>query len=236
MTFKLTTVLFEGRCRFDAFLAAPGGRAKTVAVLLLPEMFGLTPAMCEAAGRFAEAGYATAVPNIFWRDPFPGVLAYEGADRQSAWERLQRFDGDAAMGDIAAAAGWLAAKSGADRIAAVGHCLGGRLAVRALNGSPLVGAVSYYGLGISKMGPALAILGKPAQLHYGLADEHVPQSEVDAVTVLAARNANVEIFRYEGAGHSFCNPYRPMFAPDAATLVHQRTLAFFERLATSPDR
>lgn len=229
----MTTILCEGDRAFDAFLAPAEGSAKSVAVLLLPEMFGLTPAMCEGAERFARAGYATAVPNIFWRDPRPGILAYEGDDRQAAFERLQRFDGDAAIGHIAAAAGWLAARSGAQRIVAVGHCLGGRLAVAALTGSPLSGAVSYYGLGISKMGAALATLDKRAQLHYGLADEHVPLAEVDSVADFAAGNPNIAIHRYDGAGHSFCNPYRPMFAAEAAALVHQRTMAFldaFDRL------
>lgn len=224
----MTTILCEGDRAFDAFLAPAEGSAKSVAVLLLPEMFGLTPAMCEGAERFARSGYATAVPNIFWRDPCPGILAYEGADRQTAFERLQRFDGDAAIGHIATAAGWLAGKSGAQRIVAVGHCLGGRLAVAALTGTPLSGAVSYYGLGISKMGAALATLGKRAQLHYGLADEHVPLTEVDSVAAFAAGNPNIEIHRYAGAGHSFCNPYRPMFAAEAAALVHRRTMAFLD--------
>lgn len=235
MKADMTTILIDGNSMFDAFLASPQAAARSVSVLLLPEMFGLTRAMCEAAERFARAGYATAVPNIFWRDPCPGVLDYELADRQSAWERLQRFDGEAAIGHIAAAAGWLAGKSGAHRIVAVGHCLGGRLAVRALNGAPLAGAVSYYGLGISKMGAALSTLDKKAQLHYGLADEHVPQTEVDEVAGFAKDNRNIEIFRYPGAGHSFCNPYRPMFSAEAAALVYQRTVAFLEGFDVSTD-
>jgi carboxymethylenebutenolidase len=228
MKAAMTTIIIEGSHTFDAFLAETSGPAKTVAVLLLPEMFGVTPAMREAAERFAGAGYATAVPNIFWRDSAPGVLAYEGSERQLAWERLQRFDGDAAIGHIATAAGWLAGKSNAGRVVAVGHCLGGRLAVLALNGTPLAGAVSYYGLGISKMGTALASLEKKAQLHYGLADEHVPQAEVDSVTAFAKGNENIEILGYPGAGHSFCNPYRPMYSADAAELVYRRTLSFLD--------
>ena len=43
------------------------------------------------------------------------------------------------------------------------------------------------------------------QLHYGLNDEHIPKSEIDAVAAAAAGNRNVEIQLYPGAGHGFFN-------------------------------
>ena len=45
----------------------------------------------------------------------------------------------------------------------------------------------------------------PLQLHYGLADEHIPKSESDAVATAAFGNANIEIQLYPGAGHGFFN-------------------------------
>jgi carboxymethylenebutenolidase len=208
-----------------------------IRILLLPEMFGLTPAMCEAAEAFAVAGYTTLVPNLFWRDrAHPGVMAYEGAERQTAFERLQALDLDAAVEDIELAAKELSAASGREKpVVAVGHCIGGRLAVLALPRTRLRGAVSYYGLGISAQGEALAHLVKPAQSHYGLADEHVPPAEVQAVQALAKGNPSISIFCYENAGHSFCNPYRPMYDRTAAALVRQRTLAFFAEIEKSGE-
>lgn len=217
---------------FDGYRASAPSEAG-VRLLLLPEMFGLTPAMCEAAEAFAADGYTTLVPNLFWRcRANPGVLAYEGSERQTAFERLQALDLDVAVEDIEHAAVDLSAAPGEERpVVAIGHCIGGRLALLALPRTRLAGAVSYYGLGISKQGEALARLGKPAQLHYGLADEHVPMAEVEAVISLAGQNPSVAIHCYDKAGHSFCNPYRPMYDPAAAALVRERTMKFLGEMA-----
>src|SRR5262249_23675450 len=113
----------------------------------------------------------------------------------------------------------------------IGYCVGGRLAMLALLSTDIAGAVSNYGIGISKLGDELVTLQKPAQLHYGLADEHVPLEEIKAVDAAMKGNPNITIHCYAGAGHSFCNPYRPMFDPTAAGLVRDRTQAFLQRLA-----
>lgn len=215
---------------FNGYLAEPV-RNGSVGVVLLPEMFGLSPAMREGAEDFAALGYATLVPNVFWRAPIPDVLAYEGPERQQAFDRLQSLDFDAVVADIGIAARTLMELAGCTTTAAVGHCIGGRLAMLALPATDIAGAVSYYGLGISKMGDALATLRKPAQLHYGLADEHVPLEEIKAVDAAMQGNPNITIHRYAGAGHSFCNPHRPMFDPTAAALVRDRTQAFLQGLA-----
>lgn len=217
---------------FNGYVAEPV-RPGSVGVVLLPEMFGLTPAMLEAADAFATMGYATLVPNVFWRASSPNVLGYEGPERQQAFERLQSLDLDASVRDIGAATRALMEQTGCTTAAAVGHCIGGRLAMLALPATDLAGAVSYYGLGISKMGERLAALQKPAQLHYGLADEHVPLDEIKAVDAAMNNNPNIVIHRYAGAGHSFCNPYRPMFNPAAARLVRDRTQEFLQGLAAT---
>ena len=219
---------------FDGVMAAPEAPGP-VAVLLLPEMFGLTDAMSEATVAFARQGLPTLAPNLFWRSDRPGVLAYEGPERQLAWERLQALDLDHAVADVERAALWLEDRMPpGSPVVAVGHCIGGRLALRALPRTRLAGSVSYYGLGISSQGAELAELAKPAELHYGLADEHVPATEVAAVRAARAGNPNVILHLYAGAGHSFCNPNRPMFDPAAAALAMQRTLAFIDRIAARP--
>jgi len=43
----------------------------------------------------------------------------------------------------------------------------------------------------------------PLQLHYGLNDEHIPKSEVDAVIAAAKGNRNVVVYLYPGAEHGF---------------------------------
>lgn len=216
---------------FDAYLAEAAA-ARGVAVLLLPEMFGLTSAMTDAADGFARDGFPTLVPNLFWRDAVPGTLAYESPERDVAHRRLDAMDRDLAVRDVGAALTAFRALDGVpEKVVAVGHCVGGRLAALAMPRTDLAGAASYYGLGISSQGAELATLRGPVQLHYGLADPYVPVPEIEAVKAHAAGNRAIEIFEYEGAGHSFCNPNRPMFSPEAAARVRARTIDLLDRVA-----
>ena len=215
---------------FGAYLATAAA-PRRASVLLLPEMFGLTPAMTEAADGFAADGFPTLAPNLFWRDPNPGTLAYEGPERDVAHRRLDAMDRDLAVDDIATALATFRAIEGVpSEVVAVGHCIGGRLAVLAIARIKLAAAVSYYGLGISSQGSELATIRGPIQLHYGLADPYVPVPEIEAVKAHAAGNPGIEVLEYPGAGHSFCNPYRPMFSPADAALVRARTIALLERV------
>jgi carboxymethylenebutenolidase len=215
---------------FDAYCARPAA-ARPPAVLLLPEMFGLSPAMRESAEAFARRGHVTLAPNLFWRAGQPQTLAYEGEERAAAIARLATFDINRAIGDIADAVAALRALAGTDRIVAIGHCIGGRLAVLAAARLGLAGAVSYYGLGLSAYPAEMRALATPVQLHYGLADEHVPLPEIDAVAALVVGNPRVALHRYPKAGHSFVNPYRPMFDPPQAEIVMERTLALLDDIA-----
>ncbi len=215
---------------FDAYCVRPEA-ARPPAVLLLPEMFGLTPAMRESAEGLAQHGHVVLAPNLFWCADQPQALAYEGEERAVAIARLAALDIECAVADIAAAAAALRDIARTNRIVAIGHCIGGRLAVLAASPAGLAGAVSYYGLGLSAYPAAMRALAAPVQLHYGLADEHVPLPEIDAVAELVAGTPHVALHRYPGAGHSFVNPYRPMFDPPQADLVRQRTLAFLDDVA-----
>jgi carboxymethylenebutenolidase len=96
----------------------------------------------------------------------------------------------------------------------------------------LAGAVSYYALGLSAYPAEMRALAAPVQLHYGLADEHVPQHEIEAVAALVAGNPQVALHRYPEAGHSFVNPYRPMFDPPQAEIVLRRTLELLDEVAS----
>jgi carboxymethylenebutenolidase len=216
--------------RFVGYYAEPVA-ARGAGVLLLTEMFGVTGPMRAAADGFARAGFPTLVPNLFWRMAPSGVMAYEGPERAQAFERLAAFDSTAAVDDMRTAARVLRGQGACTgALAAIGFCMGGRLAVLAALELGLDAAVSYYGLGISRDGPRLGGLACPVQLHYGLKDEHVPLAEIDAVAAAAAGNPCIDIVRYPSAGHSFCNAARPTYDPAAAALALDRTLTLLERL------
>jgi carboxymethylenebutenolidase len=215
---------------YEGFAAVPSQSAAT-GLLILSEMFGVTPAMQDAARAFAHAGIATLVPNIFRRSAVTGVLSYDGPDRERAQNRADALDPEAVCADVALASEALKTHvPSLRRVAALGHCIGGTFAVTALCRTDLAAAVSYYGFGLSKLGAELARLKKPAQLHYGLADPLIPAGEVDAVKALARVNPGIAVFEYPDAGHSFCNPYRPMYDKAQAATAHERTLTLLRGL------
>lgn len=218
------------RQRFDAYCVRPGA-VRAPAILLLPEMFGLTAAMRLSADAFARQGHVVLAPNVFWRAERPQALGYEGEEREIATARLARLAIERAVADIGDAAAALRALARTDRIVAVGHCIGGRLAMLALSRLRLAGAASYYGLGLSAYPSEMRAISAPVQLHYGLADPHVPVQEIDAVSALVAGNPHVTVYRYPGAAHSFVNPKRPMFDAALAGQVMARTVALIDGVA-----
>ena len=233
MTSLAETPSFEIAPGYGGFAVVhPGGGP--VGLLLLPEMFGITPAMQDAARSFARAGISTLVMNTFRRAADPGVLHYEGPDRQRAQHRADELEPEAVCEDVELAIDAFKRRVPAlRRIAALGHCIGGTFAVTALARTSLVAAVSYYGFGLSKLGEALTRLAKPAQLHYGLADPLIPGGEVEAVKALVHANPGISVFEYPKAGHSFCNPYRPMYDEAQAQTAHERTLSLLRACAAT---
>jgi carboxymethylenebutenolidase len=148
---------------------------------------------------------------------------------ERAWERLKAFDWQRALDDVRTAVQWLRASPHCrGKIAAIGFCMGGRTALLAAARAEADAAISLYALGIAQHLDEVRNVGVPVQLHYGLDDEHIPASEIDAVAEAAKDNRNVEVHRYPGAGHGFFTAGRPAYnaqAVAAATTHIDRLLA-----------
>jgi len=222
------TIASEAGRDYDAYLARPSG-ARATAVLVLHDMFGLNAPIRDYADGLAQHGFAVLVPNLFWRSEIPGVIPYDDAQHPAAWARLKALDLGVVTADMGRAVRWLREQSCCNgKVAAVGFCGGGRFAYLAAARCGVDAAASLYGLGISEH------LGEPVrcplQLHYGLKDLHVPLKEIEAVAAGVKGQANVELFRYAEAGHSFANPVRPGYDPAAARLAGERIEAMLSKL------
>jgi carboxymethylenebutenolidase len=206
----------------DLTVARPADAARHPGLVLLHDMFGTNPVFRELAEEYAGHGLAVALPNLFWRDAEPGPMSYLGG-HPAAWAREQRFDPDTAVADIGTAAAWLRGQPWCNgKVAVLGFCFSGRLAVLAAARQTIDAAFSFYGLGIARHLDELKQVRCPVQLHYGLADEHVPQSEIDAVAAGAKGVAKVATFLYPGAGHSFFNRARPTYDTAASAAAAAR--------------
>jgi carboxymethylenebutenolidase len=222
MTSGMLALAREDERVFDAYLAPLAGD-RVPGVVVLHDMFGLNESIRAMADRFAALGYATLVPNLFWRSHISTALSYDQAQHPAAWERLKAVELDTITADIATAVGWLRAQSfSTGKIAAIGFCGGGLWSYIAAARCNVDAAAALYGLGISQHLGEIGNVKCPLQFHYGLKDQHIPMQEIDTVSAGVRERPRTEVFLYPEAGHSFANPARPTYDPSAANLAAGR--------------
>jgi len=154
------------------------------------------------ARQLAELGYAAFVADIYGKGVRP-----ESRQERAAEAGKYRADRELMRARARAAFDLLAAdeRVDADRIAAIGYCFGGGVALElARSGAPLAGAVSFHGnLATPDPSDARNIQGRVLVLH-GADDPFVPDEEVLAFQE-EMREAGVDwqLIAYGGAVHSF---------------------------------
>lgn len=205
----------------DAYAAQPGVPA-TAGLVIVQEIFGVSAHIRRVADRYADEGFVTIAPAIFDRMERGVDLKDEGEDRRRALALLSKFNIDKAVEDIAAAVEWLEGFGpfGKINIGVVGYCLGGTLAWLSAARLPIDAAVGYYG------GRIAQYLGErpkvPIILHFGEQDQHIPQSEIDAIK---KAHREVPIYTYP-AGHAFNRDGSSAYDAASADRAQERTLAF----------
>jgi carboxymethylenebutenolidase len=182
------------------------------------------------ADSYAKEGFLAVAPALFDRIERDVQLGYGEADMKKAFSLYPKLNPDDSLKDIAAAFKY--AKGIVDSVGVLGFCYGGLMSwLSAVRGTreafePAC-TVCYYPGGIGKF--AAEEPSCPVLIHFGGADDHIGQDQIDAV-----RNAHgnhegeVEIFVYEGAPHAFANPDRPSFKAEAAKLADERSLNFLK--------
>jgi carboxymethylenebutenolidase len=211
--------------QFDAYVSippAPNGHA----IIVLQEIFGVTPAIRGVADRFAAEGYLAFAPDLFWRME-PGLqLTHSKEDMARAFGFMEKFDENQSIEDIARVAAHIRALPGFNgRVAAAGMCLGGKLAYLASARTDIDAAVSFYGVGIEKNLSEAGQLRCPLMLHFGGRDKYVPQEVRARIAEALKANAQAPIHLYADADHGFYT------RGDAETIeiAHQRTTEFLKR-------
>lgn len=214
-----------------AWLARPSGVPGT-GVIVLMEVFGLTPWLRGVCERFARAGYLAIAPDLYHGDEF----GY--ADLDAARSRAHLLDDGAAMTDVAASIDALTAEGARDDgIAAIGFCMGGRLAflANATHGHRLAASVSFYGGGIAPAaaGQRRALvervpdLAAPQLLIYGAKDASITADEHGRIAqALTAANRRYTLAVLPDAGHAFATEDRDTYEADAAAAAWRIAFAF----------
>jgi len=225
-----TTIAAPDGGTFGAYLAIPECGSGP-GIVLLQEIFGVNASIRAVADHYAEEGYVVLAPDLFWRLQ-PGVeLGHGDADMAAAFNLYERFDVEAAVGDIRATVAALRARAECTgQVGALGFCLGGLLATLAAARAGVDCAVGYYGVGIEARLDEAAGIIIPLALHFGSADCHVPPEALAAIQARLGAKPNVELHIYPGADHAFAAPGRPGFDKPAAMMAHSRSIALFRRV------
>ena len=209
-----------------AYVARPAQPA-TRGLLVFQEAFGVNAHIRDVAERFAAQGFLAIAPELFHRTA-PGFdCAY--SEFAKAMPQLEAITEQGLDADVQAAYGWLERAGVGANTAAVGYCLGGRVAFVANSGVPLKAAVSFYGGRIPPLIGRAPKLSGPMLFFWGGLDHHIPDEQRQGV-VKGVRDAN-KVFAdvvFANADHGFFCDARPSYHAAAAAQAWSLTTTFLD--------
>lgn len=226
MSHQKVTITAQDGENFSGYLALPES-GMGPAILLIQEIFGINPHMRKVADYYAQEGYVVLAPDLFFR-MWPNVeLGYSGSDMETALGYKEKFDEEQGLKDLHSAVEYLRKSplvSGG--IAAIGFCLGGRLAYRLAAQTKLEAAVSYYGADIDKHLQEADKLTAPIIFHLGADDQLIPPTSMEKLMLKMVTRHDARVFVYENTGHGFNCEARASYNQRAALLAQSRTIEF----------
>jgi len=213
---------------------APAAAGSTApAIVLIPDVHGLSDLYREIGARFASRGFETLVIDLYSREGAPKLASPAEA---MAW--IATLPDLRILGDLQAAIDRLV---GARPVGITGFCMGGQYALLAacsLRG--LAAAASFYGMvrypERNEKKPtspldAAANLTCPYLGIFGEEDALIPMSDVEELRRrLDDAKKEFEIRSYAGCGHAFLNYNRPdAYRREAAESAFEEAVRFFSR-------
>ena len=204
-------------------------------LVIIQEIFGVSPFLKEMANRYAAHGFAVVVPDLFWRQ---GASLTELPDQSEtatnkAFELYQKFDVEKGVDDIAASLRWLRENENTSgKTAVVGYCLGGLLAFLSGCQLDIDAAIGYYGVGIEKNLQNKNMIRKPMMLHFAENDAFVPAETRKELEESFSDSDLVSLHNYKGCDHGFARTGGANYDKAAAEISDTRTLALLKKSLT----
>jgi carboxymethylenebutenolidase len=204
-----------------AYLAVPpAGRGR--GVLVMHEAWGLVDHIRDVCDRLAREGFVALAPDLF--------RGRTAADAEEAGQLMGELRIPRIGADVDGAVSTLLNDHRVDggRVATLGFCMGGSLALFAATRNPRVGAaVDFYGI-FPDVPLDVANLRAPVLGIFGSDDDLVSRSDVDRLELLLKAAGKRYVFEVvKGARHAFMNEARPdCYDPRAAARCWSTLLAF----------
>ena len=220
----------DHRGKFDAYLAEPGGGASRGAIVVIQEIFGINEGIRRKCDKLAAEGYLAIAPDLFWRLE-PGVqLDPDVPDQlQRAFDLMNRFDQNAAIGDIEASIRAARARVGGGKVGCVGYCLGGRLAFMTAARTDVDASVGYYAVGVDNLVHEANAIAHPLMLHIAGDDAFVPADAQARAHAALDDHPKVTLHDYPGLNHGFATEMGERRNDEGAQLADARTAEFFAK-------
>jgi dienelactone hydrolase len=180
-------------------------KGKRPGVIVVHEWWGLNDYAKQRAEMLAKEGYVA-----FALDMYGDGKTTEHPEEAGPWASAVRGQAGVAKQRFMAAYDLFKANPRVDaaKIAAIGYCFGGAVALSmAEEGVDLVGVATFHGaLPQEPVAPGTAIKAKFLVCH-GADDPLIPAEQVSTfINNLKAANADFQFIQYSGARHSFSNP------------------------------
>lgn len=214
-----------------AYVAQPKSAGEhTPGVVLVLHIWGVDEQMRDTARRFAKAGFAAIVPDLYARTNPPNG---DGAtDYVPFREQANALKSNVVDHDLRAAAEWLKKEHPRSKIGITGFCMGGAIAIRqAIDNADVFSAdAPFYGK-VEGFDPKAVHV--PMCGNYGGQDTGIPEAGVRAF--FAALEVPNELEIYPQAGHAFFDHTRPSWVQSAAEDAWRRTIAFFTKYLGTPS-
>jgi carboxymethylenebutenolidase len=208
------------------------------AVVIIPDVHGLSEHYRDLARRLANEGFFALALDLYAREGAPQI-----DDAPAAMRWMQQLDDRRVLADIDSAVRFLGSRPEvrARSIGITGFCMGGQYALMAACTVPnLQACVSFYGMlryvektDLKPQSPLEVAkdLACPFLGLFGEDDPLIPRADVKELESILRRSAKVfQTKIYPAAGHAFCNDTRPdSYRPEAAKDAWTRAIAFFRK-------
>ena len=190
----------SGREIVDGFLARPNVGEARSAIVLIHGYKGVDDGQRAVTRRFAKEGFVSLSPDLFdgeiYSTPESCALAKTSLDVPRAVEKI--IDSVAYLRRLPSV--------GKKKIAVMGFCMGGGLALYALAKSKAFAAGVIYYQSLFPDPEDLRGIKSPLICHCGTEDANTTKTEIEMFREALDRyGKKYEIHMYEGAGHAFLN-------------------------------
>ncbi len=219
----------DGTDSIRAWVVYPERSQQAPVILVVHEIFGLSPWIRSVADQLAADGFIAIAPDLMTAANLPG--APENPDPDAARAAIRNLQPADVQRQLGALAQWgMALPAAADRYGIVGFCWGGSTSFAHAVDAPNLGAsVVYYGS--SPATAALSTVRAPVLGLYGENDARVNATIAPADSALQALGRTFETEIYAGAGHGFL---RAQTGQDGANMAATRqawprTIAWFRQ-------